>query len=352
MIAEEGHTYSFDSLNNRRQKDGKKHLTNEHNQITNDGERCYRYDLNGNLIDNEGQYTYDALNRLTKVTKGEAEYEYVYDSFNRRVSKKSQAGLTHYLYMQECEVGSLDIRTGKKEFRVLQNGASEIGASVAMEMNGRLYLPLQDIQGNVSALLDPETGDLVERRAYTAFGEGESGLSPWGFAGKRRDPESGLINFGYRYYIPALGRFLTPDPSGFADGSNLYAYARNNPLSLIDHFGLESSSLWDLCKVLFLVVFNEIGLQLSTPTDNPGKFYAAPYTGPVNAFRRSQRELSLTTTHEIGVRENRPNLFIATNGVLNDEEDFKNNVNHLLSLSGGMPIIAVHHRTCFEGRFA
>ena len=63
--------------------------------------------------------------------------------------------------MQECEVGSEDPH-GKKEFRVLQTAASEIGASIAMEINERLYLPLQNIQADVDALLDPETGRLAE----------------------------------------------------------------------------------------------------------------------------------------------------------------------------------------------
>jgi RHS repeat-associated protein len=54
----------------------------------------------------------------------------------------------------------------------------------------------------------------------------ESDYYPWGgelqfangdsnhykFTGKERDPETGLDNFGKRYYGNALGRFITPDP--------------------------------------------------------------------------------------------------------------------------------------------
>ncbi|HEY6250424.1 MAG TPA: RHS repeat-associated core domain-containing protein [Candidatus Angelobacter sp.] len=32
------------------------------------------------------------------------------------------------------------------------------------------------------------------------------------FNGKELDAETGLYNFGARYYSPALGRFVTPDP--------------------------------------------------------------------------------------------------------------------------------------------
>jgi hypothetical protein len=42
-----------------------------------------------------------------------------------------------------------------------------------------------------------------------------------------------------RYYNPTTGRFLSEDPMGFAgSGTNLYAYARNNPISNRDPLGL------------------------------------------------------------------------------------------------------------------
>ena len=41
-----------------------------------------------------------------------------------------------------------------------------------------------------------------------------------------------------RYYDPALGRFLSEDPIGIADGLNLYAYAGNYPVNMWDPTGL------------------------------------------------------------------------------------------------------------------
>lgn len=56
--------------------------------------------------------------------------------------------------------------------------------------------------------------------------------------GKRVDKEIGLIYFGYRYYDPEDGRWISPDPLGTIDGPNLYVYACNNPMTYIDYFGL------------------------------------------------------------------------------------------------------------------
>jgi RHS repeat-associated protein len=66
------------------------------------------------------------------------------------------------------------------------------------------------------------------------------------FTGKERDTESGLDNFGARYDASSMGRFMTPDPlyieaHRLADPQrlNLYAYARNNPVTLSDPTGLD-----------------------------------------------------------------------------------------------------------------
>ena len=49
----------------------------------------------------------------------------------------------------------------------------------------------------------------------------------------------GQILMGYRWYNPALGRFWTRDPQGYAGGINLYAFVRNNPVMRADPMGLD-----------------------------------------------------------------------------------------------------------------
>jgi len=56
--------------------------------------------------------------------------------------------------------------------------------------------------------------------------------------GQYADKETGLYYNDHRYYDPARGRYLTPDPLGLGGGANVYAYVAANPLRHIDPKGL------------------------------------------------------------------------------------------------------------------
>ncbi|HAB98200.1 MAG TPA: hypothetical protein DCE71_00025, partial [Parachlamydiales bacterium] len=76
---------------------------------------------------------------------------------------------------------------------------------------------------------------------FSAFGEEKIygyTLSPWRFSSKRSDAETNLVYYGRRFYMPLLGRWLTPDPAGFTDGMNLYNFLQNQPLIHFDEYGL------------------------------------------------------------------------------------------------------------------
>lgn len=258
------HSYGCDSLNNRIKKDGKTLRLNGLNQLLSDSKTQYSYDPNGNLIkknsDHETLFDYDALDRLVAVTTGNIRTCYTYDAQNRRISKRTdhrakrnkswKSGETiNFLYLGQNEVGTYDSKGVALELRLLgiSHGA-EIGAAVAIELRGEVYAPLHDHVGNVAALVDAKSGKAIEYYRYSAFGEEflfdaesnqiETSINPWRFAGKRVDPETGFIYFGRRYYEPATGRWMTPDPIGYDDGPNLYAYVKNRPLTVNDPYGL------------------------------------------------------------------------------------------------------------------
>jgi len=61
------------------------------------------------------------------------------------------------------------------------------------------------------------------------------------YTGKERDEENDLCYHGARYYAPWLGRWTACDPAGPADGLNLYAYVRGDPVARHDETGTQSS---------------------------------------------------------------------------------------------------------------
>ena len=52
------------------------------------------------------------------------------------------------------------------------------------------------------------------------------------------DPATGLIYMRERWYDPRTGTFITPDPMGYRDASNLYAYCGGDPVNCSDPTGL------------------------------------------------------------------------------------------------------------------
>lgn len=265
VIEEDGlakHSYGCDSLNNRIRRNGKKLTVNGLNQLLEDARA---YDPNGNLkqkTTSEGTifFEYDALDRLVAVVSGNKRFCYTYDAQNRRLIKKSGTrkgknapwqyeNAMNFLYLGQNEVGSYDHKGHAHELRLLGlSRGAEIGAAIAVELQGQVYAPLHDHIGNVTALVDAKTGRACEYYRYTAFGEEillnaegiaiAASLNPWRFSSKRIDTETGLIYFGRRYYEPATGRWITPDPIGQKDGQNVYAFVHNRPLTSFDMYGL------------------------------------------------------------------------------------------------------------------
>lgn len=70
------------------------------------------------------------------------------------------------------------------------------------------------------------------------FGRHYAGMvSPYLYASRRLDAFLKLYNHRNRYYNPQHGRFPTREPIGFSGDSNLYRYARNNPMLYGDPTG-------------------------------------------------------------------------------------------------------------------
>ncbi|HEY6347773.1 MAG TPA: RHS repeat-associated core domain-containing protein [Candidatus Angelobacter sp.] len=94
------------------------------------------------------------------------------------------------------------------------------------------------------------------------------------FQGKELDAETGLYNFGARFYNPALSRFMSPDwsrgpaPVPYANFANpqslnLYSFGLNNPMSMRDSDGHCPGD--DCSKVKVTVTADTPSLLLNVP---------------------------------------------------------------------------------------
>jgi len=87
------------------------------------------------------------------------------------------------------------------------------------------------------------SGDVTGDLFYTPYGEPIGGTidhnQPFGFSTKRSDFASGLVYFGYRFYVPYMERWLNRDPIGLDGGLNIYGYVDGNPITRIDPLGLD-----------------------------------------------------------------------------------------------------------------
>ena len=56
-----------------------------------------------------------------------------------------------------------------------------------------------------------------------------------------RDAATGLVYMRNRWYAPTVGAFLSPDPLGYRDSSNLYSFCAGDPVNCSDPTGLAAS---------------------------------------------------------------------------------------------------------------
>jgi RHS repeat-associated protein len=251
-------------------------------------------DANAN---NAAHFRYDAWNRLATIhldngsTSGTLDANdtllatYRYDGLNRRVMKAVDVdgnSVTDYMYHNEGwqivevrrGVNQTPTAAAYKQFvydiRYIDSPVCrwwDKDSDGTMEpAAGEMQYFTNDGNFNTTALVDANSGGVVERYLYDPYGRvtvlnGASGAekdpnvaewspdadnkSDWDneilFCGYWYDPETGLFHVRERYYDPVTGTWKTRDRILYPDGMNLYEYCRGNPVRYLDTLGASAT---------------------------------------------------------------------------------------------------------------
>jgi insecticidal toxin complex protein TccC len=213
------------------------------------------------------QLIWTARDELLKVTpvvrEGDANDTecYRYDAGSQRVLKVSTQKTQNSTQTQRAQyLPGLELRTtfrGGTQTESLQViGVGEAGRAQVRVLHWESGRPPAVVNDQVRYSYDSLIGsgglevdgggNVISQEEYYPYGGTsvltarsavEVGYKTLRYSGKERDA-TGLYYYGYRYYQPWAGRWLSADPAGTVDGLNLFRMVRNNPITLRDDNGL------------------------------------------------------------------------------------------------------------------
>ncbi len=242
----------------------------------------FGYDGDGNLTsDGRWTYTWDAENRLVTMqalstipAAAKLKLDFTYDWQGRRIQKTVSTWNGSAYVTQAPTRFAYDgwnlIATLSPQSSILQSfvwgvdlsgspqGAGGVGGLLMVydSANG-VHFAGYDGNGNAAALVKAVDGTVSAQYEYGPFGEvlRVTGLmgkaNPFRFSTRYQDDETDLRYYGYRYYNPSTGRWLSRDPIGERGELHLYAVCGNDIVNFFDILGL-----WDLKGVLAILCCN------------------------------------------------------------------------------------------------
>jgi RHS repeat-associated protein len=244
--------YDLDDHGNAAQADGSARQYDLAEQIRSRGRETIEHDDNGcvtrcELSVGPATLRHDAASRLVEVVTPDHHVRYDYDPIGRRTGKTVTArdgtpiSATHYRWAATLLLSEVTTRPGRDDEVCEYLPAPDLGVHLARRIDGRDVYIHHGRRWEALAATDAQ-GVVVWRTDYSAFGrprlEIDTAPQPFRLMGQYADPETGLHYNLARYYDPGLGRFLSPDPLGYAGGSwNPYIYGDGDALNRVDPTG-------------------------------------------------------------------------------------------------------------------
>jgi len=252
---------------------------------------------------------WDAWSRVTEVRRkndGAVLGSYTYDGLSRRTTQSVGGITTHTYYSDAWRPLEERLNSQTTAARQYYWGARHRDDLVRRDRATTSGGPLNETRYvlmdyfSPAALIDA-SGAVKERYAFSAFGVrriltpafGERATSEcdftFAFQGQFLDTESGFLNYGYRYYSPHLGRWLSKDPIAEQGGLNLYDMVTNGAVNANDYLGLLSigegvdTSLDEFSKRLLGPCGCDLGdhtINVPPPSQNPPPKPPPPKTPP------------------------------------------------------------------------
>jgi RHS repeat-associated protein len=158
-----------------------------------------------------------------------------------RVQSGSKSGTEVYHY-----ASSLDSPVWVEEGSAWTRNIGAMGGSLGalQKSNGEITFQIADLHGDVVATADddPNATKLLSTQRFDEFGNPQQSTGAkygWlGSKGRRTELPSGVVQMGVRSYVPATGRFLSPDPIP-GGSANAYDYGNADPVNQFDLSGLK-----------------------------------------------------------------------------------------------------------------